>query len=179
MNIRPYKGILPQLGDRCYIDPAAHVIGDVQIGEDSSAWPGAVIRGDVHQIRIGARTSVQDNAVLHVTHDGPFNRGGYPLTIGDEVTIGHSVTLHGSTLGNRILLGIGAVVLDGVEVQDEVIIGAGSLVTPGKVLESGYLYVGRPAKALRPLTDREMEFFSYTAQKYVDLASEYRDGAQH
>jgi carbonic anhydrase/acetyltransferase-like protein (isoleucine patch superfamily) len=166
---------MPTLGRRAYVDPAAVVIGDVTMGVDSSAWPGAVIRGDVNHIRIGARTSVQDNSVLHVTHDGPFNPGGHPLIIGDEVTIGHAVTLHGCTLGNRILVGIGVTVLDGVEVHDEVIIGAGSLVTPGKVLESGQLYVGRPARALRPLTDRELGFFAYTAQKYVDLAAEYRE----
>jgi carbonic anhydrase/acetyltransferase-like protein (isoleucine patch superfamily) len=173
MNIRPYRDIMPRLGRRVYIDPAATVIGDVDIGAESSVWPGAVIRGDVHHIRIGRRTSVQDNSVLHVTHDGPYNPGGYPLIIGDEVTIGHAVTLHGCRLGNRILVGIGATLLDGVQVQDEVIIGAGSLVTPGKILESGQLYVGRPAKALRPLTDQERSFFRYTAGRYVDLAAEY------
>lgn len=173
MNLRPYRDILPSLGKHVYVDPAATVIGDVVIGDESSVWPGAVVRGDVHRIRIGARSSVQDNSVLHVTHDGPYNPGGYPLIIGDEVTIGHAVTLHGCTLGNRILVGIGATLLDGVVVEDEVVIGAGSLVTPGKVLERGHLYVGRPAKAARALTDREFEFFRYTAQKYVDLAREY------
>jgi carbonic anhydrase/acetyltransferase-like protein (isoleucine patch superfamily) len=174
MNIRPYQGIMPRLGERVYIDPAASVIGDVAMGEDSSAWPAAVIRGDVHKIRIGARTSVQDGSVLHVTHDGPYNPGGFPLLIGDDVTIGHHVTLHGCRLGNRILVGIGATVLDGAVVEDEVIIGAGSLVTPGKILESGNLYMGRPAKVTRPLSQKEREFFLYTAQKYVQLAHQYR-----
>jgi carbonic anhydrase/acetyltransferase-like protein (isoleucine patch superfamily) len=171
MNIRPYRNTTPLLGRDVYIDPSAVVIGDVGIGDHSSVWPGAVIRGDVHRIRIGIRTSVQDNSVLHVTHDGPYNPGGFPLIIGDEVTIGHQVTLHGCQLGNRILVGIGATILDGVEVQDEVIIGAGSLVTPGKVLESRQLYVGRPAKAVRALNSKEIDFFRYTAGKYVDLAA--------
>ncbi len=134
-----------------------------------------VIRGDIHRIRIGRRTSVQDGSVLHVTHDGPFNPGGYPLTIGDEVTIGHQVLLHGCTLGSRILVGMGAIVMDGAVVEDEVIIGAGSLVPPGKTLESGHLYVGRPAKPVRPLTEKEFGFFSYTAKRYVDLAAAYLD----
>jgi carbonic anhydrase/acetyltransferase-like protein (isoleucine patch superfamily) len=134
-----------------------------------------VIRGDIHRIRIGRRTSVQDGSILHVTHDGPFNPGGYPLIIGDEVTIGHQVMLHGCTLGNRILVGMSTVIMDGVTVEDEVIIGAGTLVPPGKTLESGHLYLGRPAKQVRPLTDEEYGFFSYTAQRYVDLSADYLD----
>lgn len=174
MNLREYKGTRPVVGARCWIDPAAVVIGDVVIGDDCSVWPLAVIRGDVNRIRIGRRSSVQDGSVLHVTHDGPYNPGGHPLTIGDEVTIGHQVTLHGCTLGSRILVGMAAVVMDGALVEDEVIIGAGSLVTPGKKLEGGHLYVGRPATAVRALTEKELGYFSYTAQRYVDLASEYR-----
>ena len=176
MGIRPYRSQLPRLGKDVYIDPAACLIGDVVMGDESSAWPGAVIRGDVHRIRIGKRTSVQDNSVLHVTHDGPHNPGGHPLIIGDEVTIGHSVTLHGCTLGNRILVGIASVVLDGAVIEDEVVIGAGSLITPGKVLKSGQLYVGRPAKPVRALSDRERSFFRYTAGKYVELSREYLSG---
>lgn len=176
MNIRSYQGILPRLGEGVYIDPAAVVIGDVEMGDDSSAWPGAVIRGDVHWIRIGRRTSVQDGAVLHVTHDGPYNPGGYPLIIGDDVTVGHQAMLHGCMLGNRILVGIAAVVLDGAEIQDDVILAAGSLVPPGKTLESGYVYRGRPATPARELTDQERTFFSYTAQRYVRLAGQYLQG---
>lgn len=173
MNVRPYQGKLPRVGKRVYVDPAAVVIGDVEMGDDSSVWPGAVIRGDVHWIRIGRRTSVQDGAVLHVTHDGPYNPGGYPLVIGDDVTIGHQAMLHGCTLGNRILVGIAAVVLDGAEIQDEVILAAGSLVPPGKTLESGYVYRGRPATRARELTNQERSFFEYTAQRYVKLAGQY------
>lgn len=169
MAIRTYQSITPQLGERVFVDASAVVIGDVEIGEDSSVWPLTVIRGDMHRIRIGKRTSVQDGSVLHITHAGPFNPDGFPLIIGDEVTIGHKVMLHGCTLGSRILVGMGSTVMDGAVVEDDVIIGAGSLVPPGKVLESGYLYVGSPAKRARPLTDKERNFFSYTAGNYVKL----------
>ncbi|MFG0417384.1 gamma carbonic anhydrase family protein [Ectopseudomonas khazarica] len=169
MAIRSYQQFTPQLGERVFVDASAVVLGDVEIGDDSSVWPMTVIRGDMHQIRIGARTSVQDGSVLHITHAGPFNPEGYPLIIGDEVTVGHKVTLHGCTLGSRILVGMGSIVMDGAVVEDEVIIGAGSLVPPGKRLESGYLYVGSPVKQARPLTDKERTFFSYTAGNYVKL----------
>ncbi|WP_070884959.1 gamma carbonic anhydrase family protein [Pseudomonas sp. D1-3] len=173
MAIRTYKGTKPTLGDRVFVDSSAVVIGDVQIGEDSSVWPLTVIRGDMHRIRIGKRTSVQDGSVLHITHAGPFNPDGFPLIIGDEVTIGHKVMLHGCTLGSRILVGMGSTVMDGAVVEDDVIIGAGSLVPPGKVLESGFLYVGSPAKQARPLTDKERNFFSYTAGNYVKLKDQH------
>lgn len=169
MAIRSYQQHRPQLGARAFVDASAVVIGDVVLGDDSSVWPMTVIRGDMHRIRIGARTSVQDGSVLHITHAGPFNPEGYPLIIGDEVTVGHKVTLHGCTLGNRILVGMGSIVMDGAVVEDEVIIGAGSLVPPGKRLESGYLYVGSPVKQARALTDKERSFFSYTAGNYVKL----------
>lgn len=169
MAIRKYQQHLPQLGERVFVDASAVVIGDVVLGEDSSVWPMTVIRGDMHRIRIGARTSVQDGSVLHITHAGPFSPDGFPLIIGDEVTVGHKVTLHGCTLGSRILVGMGSIVMDGAVVEDEVIIGAGSLVPPGKRLESGYLYVGSPVKQARPLTEKERNFFSYTAGNYVKL----------
>jgi len=173
MAIRSYQQFTPQLGERVFVDASAVVLGDVEIGDDSSVWPMTVIRGDMHQIRIGARTSVQDGSVLHITHAGPFNPEGYPLIIGDEVTVGHKVTLHGCTLGSRILVGMGSIVMDGAVVEDEVIIGAGSLVPPGKRLESGYLYVGSPVKQARPLTDKERNFFSYTAGNYVKLKDQH------
>ncbi|NWN83598.1 MAG: gamma carbonic anhydrase family protein [Halomonas sp.] len=173
MTIRSWKGQSPSLGERVYIDPASLVLGDVVLGDDCSVWPMAVIRGDMHRIRIGARTSVQDGSVLHITHASDFNPGGFPLTIGEDVTIGHKAILHGATLGSRILVGMGAIVMDGAVVEDEVIIAAGAVVTPGKRLESGHVYAGNPAKALRPLKEKEREFFPYTAGNYVSLKDEY------
>ncbi len=169
MAIRTYQGMTPQLGERVFVDESAVVIGDVHLGADSSVWPLTVIRGDMHSIRIGARSSVQDGSVLHITHAGPFNPDGYPLIIGDEVTIGHQVTLHGCTLGNRILIGMGSIVMDGAVIEDEVVLGAGSLVPPGKRLLSGFLYVGSPARQARALTDQERAYFSYSASNYVAL----------
>ncbi len=171
--VRRYQGIEPQLGERVYIDPASVVIGDVVLGDDCSVWPMTVIRGDMHRIRIGARTSVQDGSVLHITHASDFSPEGFPLTIGDDVTIGHKAILHGCTLGSRILVGMGAIVMDGAVVDDEVIIAAGAVVTPGKHLESGYVYAGNPAKALRPLKDKERAFFPYTAGNYVKLKDRF------
>ena len=173
MAIRTFRQHTPQLGPRAFVDSSAIVLGDVAIGEDSSVWPLTVIRGDMHRIRIGARTSVQDGSVLHITHAGPFNPDGFPLLIGNEVTIGHKVMLHGCTLGNRILVGMGSTVMDGAVVEDDVIIGAGSLVPPGKRLESGYLYVGSPVRQARPLTDKERAFFSYSARNYVTLKDQH------
>ncbi|MGY4532231.1 carbonic anhydrase/acetyltransferase-like protein (isoleucine patch superfamily) [Pseudomonas sp. TE3786] len=173
MAIRTYQGVTPQLGAKVFVDASAVVIGDVQLGEDSSVWPLTVIRGDMHRIRIGARTSVQDGSVLHITHAGPFNPDGFALLIGDDVTIGHKVMLHGCTLGNRILIGMGSTVMDGAVIEDDVILGAGSLVPPGRVLESGFLYVGSPAKQARPLTDKERAFFTYSAANYVRLKDQH------
>lgn len=171
--LRTFQGVSPQLGERVYVDPASVVIGDVVLGDDCSVWPMTVIRGDMHRIRIGARTSVQDGSVLHITHASDFNPDGFPLIIGDDVTIGHKAILHGCTLGNRILVGMGAIVMDGAVVEDEVIIAAGAVVTPGKRLESGHVYAGNPAKALRPLKDKERAFFPYTAGNYVKLKEQY------
>lgn len=173
MTLRTFQGHTPRLGERVYIDPACVVLGDVALGDDCSVWPMAVIRGDMHRIRIGARTSVQDGSVLHITHASDFNPGGHPLIIGDDVTIGHKAILHGCTLGNRVLVGMGATVMDGAVVGDEVIIAAGALVAPGKRLESGHVYAGNPAKPLRPLKDSERAFFGYTAGNYVKLKDQY------
>ncbi|UTW46685.1 gamma carbonic anhydrase family protein [bacterium SCSIO 12696] len=171
--LRPYLNHRPQLGDRVYIDPACTVIGDVFLGDDCSVWPAAVIRGDMHRIRIGQRCSIQDGAVLHITHASDFNPDGWPLTLGDEVTVGHQAVLHGCTVGSRVLIGVGAIVMDGALVPDETIVGAGCMVPPGKQLESGYVYVGNPVKQLRPLSDKERAFFTYTAGNYVKLKDEY------
>lgn len=173
MNIREYQGNRPQCGERVFVDPSAVVLGDVVLGDDSSVWPLVSVRGDMHRIRIGARTSVQDNSVLHITHAGPYNPDGFPLLIGDDVTIGHLAMLHGCTIGNRVLIGMGSMVMDGAVIEDDVVLGAGSLVPPGKTLDSGYLYVGRPAKQVRPLTDKERAFFTYTAANYVRLKDKH------
>ena len=173
MSIRSHAGLHPMIAEGVYIDPDSVVIGDVEIGEGSSVWPMTVIRGDIHRIRIGKRTSVQDGSILHVTHAGPYNPDGFPLIIGDDVTIGHKAMLHGCTIGSRILIGMAAVIMDGVVVNDEVIIAAGTLVPPGKVLESGYLYMGNPVRQARALTDEEFKFFHYTSKRYVDLAAVY------
>lgn len=172
-NIRSFKQISPQLGPRVFVDSTAVVIGDVMLAEDCSVWPGAVVRGDMHRIRVGARTSVQDRAVLHITHASEFNPAGWPLLIGEDVTIGHGACLHGCTIGNRVLVGIGSTVLDGAIVENEVIVAAGALVPPGKTLASGYLYVGSPCKQARALTDKEKAFFKYSAQNYVRLKNDY------
>jgi carbonic anhydrase/acetyltransferase-like protein (isoleucine patch superfamily) len=173
MPIRPFRGTAPKLGPGAYVDETALVIGDVELGADVSVWPMAVVRGDVHYIRIGARSNVQDGSVLHVTSPHPGNEAGFPLLIGEDVVIGHAVVVHGCTIGNRCLVGIGAVVLDGVVVEDDVMIGAGSVVTPGKRLESGGLYVGNPARRARELTPEEIERIPYMARHYVKLKNEY------
>ena len=172
-NIREGLGITPVLGERVMIDPPAVVMGDVVLGDDVSVWPHAAMRGDVQIIRIGSRTNVQDGAVLHVTHDGPYNPGGYPLTIGDDVTIGHRALLHGCTIGDKVLIGMGAIVMDAVTVESEVMIAAGALVTPGKQLKRGFLYAGSPAREVRALTDEEREFLPYSAAGYVSLKDRY------
>ncbi|MFT5083691.1 MAG: carbonic anhydrase/acetyltransferase-like protein (isoleucine patch superfamily) [Lentisphaeria bacterium] len=172
-SVRPFKNLQPSLGARVYIDDSAVVIGDVSLGNDVSVWPFAVIRGDMHRIAVGARTSVQDNAVLHITHTSTFNPGGWPLTIGEDVTIGHGACLHGCTVGNRVLIGIGATVLDGAIIGDDIVIGAGTLVPPGKHLESGYLYVGSPCRQARTLKESELAYFTYSAQNYVKLKDAY------
>ena len=173
MSIRPFQQHTPALGERVFVDRSAVVIGDVEIGSDSSVWPLTVIRGDMHRIRIGARTSVQDGCVLHITHAGPFNPEGFPLLIGDDVTIAHKVMLHGCTVGSRILIGMGSIVMDGAVIEDDVIVGAGSLVPPGKRLVSGFLYVGSPAKQVRALSDKEKAFFTYSAGNYVKLKDQH------
>lgn len=173
MSLTSYKGKTPQLADGVYVHPSSVLVGDIQIGFNSSIWPLVAARGDVNIIRIGERTNVQDGSVLHVSRPTIKNPGGSPLLIGDDVTVGHKVMLHGCQLGNRILVGMGAIVMDDVIVEDDVIIGAGSLVPPGKRLESGYLYVGSPVKQARPLNDAERSFLTQSAINYVILKDEY------
>lgn len=173
MAIRPYKGIYPTSPNTAYIDDSAVIVGDVQLADDVSIWPLVAARGDVNTIRIGARSNIQDGTVLHVTRKSQQQPNGSPLVIGDDVTVGHKCMLHGCQLGNRILVGMGAIVMDDAVVEDDVIIGAGSLVPPGKTLPSGYLYVGSPVKQARPLTDAERSFLTASAHNYVSLKNEY------
>lgn len=173
MTIRKFNQHQPQLGDKVYVDESALVVGNVQIGEDSSIWPMAVLRGDVHSIHIGARTSIQDGTVCHVTHAGPYDPEGHDLYVGDNVTIGHKAILHGCRIESNCLIGMGTVVMDGALIKENVIVGANSLVPPGRVLESGYLWVGSPARKIRKLTEEETEFFKYSADNYVKLKNQY------
>ncbi len=165
--IKGYKGIYPKIGKEVYISENATVIGDVEIGEDSSVWFGTVIRGDVNYIRIGKRTNIQDNSVVHVTHET------HPTIVGDDVTVGHGVILHGCALGNCILVGMGAVIMDGVEIEDFVIVGAGALVTQNKKIPAGVLVAGVPAKIIRELRDEEIEMIKESARNYVEYKNEY------
>lgn len=176
-NIASYLDSAPRIGAGAYVHPSAHIIGDVVLGDDVSVWPGAVIRGDVNAIRIGHGTNVQDLSVLHVSHKSSWDPGGSPLIIGSNVTIGHRVILHGCEIGDECLIGMGAIVMDKVVVQPRVLVGAGSLVPEGKVLESGYLYLGSPARRVRALTDKEMAHFQYSAQHYIRLKNNYMDAA--
>lgn len=173
MKLRTFKTNWPHINDSAYVDPQASVIGDVVIGHDSSVWPMAVIRGDVNHVRIGARSNIQDGSIIHVTHRYTDRPHGSAVTIGDDVTIGHRVVVHGSTIGNECLIGIGSIILDGAVIQDRVLLGACSLVTEGKVLESGYLYLGNPARQVRALSREELAWFKYSAQHYVDLKNDY------
>lgn len=173
MAIRAYKGKLPKLGSAVYIDEMALVVGDVVIGDNSSIWPMCVLRGDVNSIRIGQDSNIQDGSVLHVTHRSESNEQGYPLVVGDRVTVGHKVILHGCRIGNDCLIGMGSTVMDGVVIEDGVLLGAGSLVPPGKTLESGYLYLGNPVRRVRQLNEAEQANFKYSAAHYVRLKEDY------
>ncbi len=176
MSIRTFDGQAPRLGARAYVDEQAAVIGNVELGDDVSVWPMCSIRGDVNHIRIGARTNIQDGSVIHVTHAHDGKPGGRAAAVGEDVTVGHKVVLHACTIENRCLIGMGSVVLDGAVLREGVLLGAGSLVTEEKILEGGYLYMGRPARRVRPLTAEESRWIAYSAQHYVRLKDRYRAG---
>lgn len=172
--IAPHHGVEPRLAPGAWVHPRATVIGEVTLGRDASVWPGAVIRGDVNRIVIGEASNIQDGSVLHVSHGTPDNPAGGPLVIGDRVTVGHTVILHACTVEDECLIGMGSIVLDGAVIKRHVLLGAGSLVPEGKVLESGHLYLGRPAKPVRPLSGAEIAYFAYSAGHYVRLAQSYQ-----
>ncbi len=173
MALRHYKEHYPQFDDSVYIDDSAVIVGQIKLAPDVSIWPLVAARGDVNKIEIGARTNVQDGSVLHVTRISPANPDGFPLIIGEDVTVGHKCMLHGCILGDRILVGMGAIIMDGAIVQDDVFIAAGAVVTPNKILESGYLYIGNPARQARRLKDSEQQFLAQSADNYVRLKNEY------
>lgn len=165
--IRAFQGTLPKIPESCFIEETAVVIGDVVMGEECSVWFHAVIRGDVNYIRIGDRTNVQDLSMLHVTHDT------HPLVIGSEVTIGHHVVLHGCTIEDRVLVGMGAIVMDGAVIGEGSIVGAGALVTEGTIVPPKSLILGSPAKVKRPVTDKELAWIKESADNYVRYARTY------
>ena len=165
--IKPYRGVLPTIASSAFIEDTAVIIGDVAIHPESSVWFNTVIRGDVHYIRIGHRTNIQDLSLLHVTHDL------YPLVIGDDVTVGHHVVLHGCTIHDRVLIGIGSIVMDGATIEEDCIIGAGSLITKGTVIPSHSLALGSPARVKRPLSEKELAWIKESANNYVRYARQY------
>jgi len=167
--IRAYRGIVPQIAASAYIDESAQVIGDVVVGERSSIWPNVIARGDVNEIRIGDETNIQDNSVLHCD-PGPF-----PLHIGNRVTVGHMVMLHGCTIEDECLIGIAAVVLNGAKIGKGSVIAAGAVVSEGAEIPPGSMAMGVPAKVKRSVTDEEHERFRGNAAHYVEAARTYRD----
>jgi gamma-carbonic anhydrase len=169
-NILVYRGIRPQYHGNCFIASNAMVIGDVVLGEQSSVWFNSTLRGDVNFIRIGARTNIQDGVVIHTASK---NNGDLPTFVGDDCTIGHQALLHACTVGSRVLIGMQACVMDGAVVEDEAILAAGALLTPGKKILSGQLWAGRPARYVRDLTADEKNHLQWSAHHYVKLAAEY------
>ena len=173
MPLEPYLDTTPLLGSHVFVHASAQVIGDVQLGDDSSVWCNAVLRGDVNRITVGRCSNVQDLTMGHVSHRNASKPEGSPLVIGDYVTVGHSVILHGCRIGNECLIGMGSIVMDDAVIEDRVMLGAGSLVPPGKVQESGYLYIGRPAVRQRALTQAEIAYLKYSAEHYVRVKNNY------
>lgn len=176
-NVRSFQGIAPQLADQVWIDRTAVVIGDVRIGAHASIWPYAVLRGDIHRIEIGAGSNIQDGCILHVSHDSRFLPGGAPTIVGERVTVGHQAVLHGCEIGDLCLIGLGARVLDRAVIEPRCMLGAGALVPQGQRLAGGYLYVGVPAKQVRPLSAQEIEYLEYAAAHYIQLAQQHRASA--
>ena len=173
VSLCSHNGKSPNVAESDFIHESAVIIGDVRLEKHVSIWPTTVIRGDVQTVTIGAGSNVQDGSILHVSHASHYTPGGFPLVIGQGVTIGHRAVVHACTVGNYCLIGIGAIVMDGAELGDYVMLGAGALVPPGKKLEGGHLYVGSPAKQVRSLDAQEKEFLEYSYQHYMQLKDEY------
>ncbi|MFN2309660.1 MAG: gamma carbonic anhydrase family protein [Gammaproteobacteria bacterium] len=176
MPLRAFEGKTPRIATTAYIDPTALVIGEVEVGAESSLWPNVVVRGDIHSIKIGDNTNIQDGSVLHVSHDSEFAPGGFPLVLGHGITVGHSVLLHGCTIEDNCLIGMGSIIMDGARIEAGALLGAGSLVTPGKSIEGGFLWAGRPARRARVLTEDERRYLRYSAEHYVRLKERHRPG---
>jgi carbonic anhydrase/acetyltransferase-like protein (isoleucine patch superfamily) len=174
-KLRHFETAYPEIADDAYVDDSAVVIGDVSIASEASIWPLCAIRGDVNRIRIGAKSNIQDASVLHVSHDSFYMPGGSPLIIGEAVTVGHKVLLHGCEVADNCFIGMGAIILDGAVVEPQTMLGAGALVPQGKTLQGGYLWLGQPARRVRPLRDEEIEIMAYNAEHYVKLAQRHRD----
>jgi len=174
MTIRNFENHQPDIHTTTFVDETALVLGHVQIGENCSIWPMTVIRGDVNSIEIGDNTNIQDNSVLHVTHEGAYNPGGFDLKVGNNVTVGHRVILHGCHIGDSCLIGMGATIMDGVVIEPNTIVGAGSLVTPNKHLDSGHLWMGSPARKVRKLTEEEIKSIEYSAINYSKLKEQHK-----
>lgn len=174
MTVRSFEDHTPRIAASAYVDPTAVVIGDVEIGADASVWPQVVVRGDIHSIKIGDNSNIQDGSVLHVSHDSEFAPGGFALVVGRGVTVGHTVVLHGCTVEDNCLIGMGSIVMDGARIQAGAMLGAGSLVSPGTVIEGGYLWLGRPARRVRLLTADEQRYLTYSAAHYVRLKNRHR-----
>ncbi len=174
MTLRSFLDKTPRIAESAYVDEAAIIIGDVNIGEDVSVWPMAVLRGDDQAIVIGARSNIQDGTVIHVASSSELVPGGLPTVIGADVTVGHKAMLHACTVGSRCLVGMSATILDGAVLEDHVVVGAGSLVPMGKVLEGGYLYIGAPVRRARKVNEKEAWFVDYAAKHYVQLKNQYR-----
>jgi carbonic anhydrase/acetyltransferase-like protein (isoleucine patch superfamily) len=171
--IKPYNGITPKIAADAFIAETAVVIGDVEIGAGSSIWYGCVLRGDSNSIRIGARTNIQDGTIIHVNHERE-GAAGTKTTIGSDVTVGHMALLHACTLEDGSFVGMKACVMDGVVVEGGAMVAAGALVTPGKRVKKGELWAGSPAKLMRPLSEKEIAYFAYSARHYAELAASYR-----
>ncbi len=174
MAIRNFCGAKPTIDSSAFIDPTALVIGDVDVGADVFVLPYVVIRGDVNTVNIGAACNIQDGSVLHVNSDSSFAPGGAPLDIGAEITIGHKVLLHGCRIDDHCLIGMGSTVMDRAIIERDVILGAGSLVTPGKHLRSGFLYAGSPVRQIRPLTDKDIGYIDWSYKHYRKLKEQHR-----